>query len=483
MRFCEGWGPSWRCWPLVVRANPPLRTRRRQHTSSLAKGSGATTVKLSPDAVKRLGIETVAVKTDSAAATRSLGGEVVVPEGRMVSHRAGCGHAHWRPGPARHTRGARRPPDDARAARVGRARPAHRGAAGGRRGAGGGGHGAPAAPAARAAAEGWRRQRAQRRRGARAAAGRRRRAERRARAARRRMRRDRSGRRARSSITAPFDGVVQAFGGAGTDGRGLGAARCRSRRSTRCGCACRSLPATSSEIDDAQPASVTRLGGADAPRAGDARHRAAQGDPTAASVDLFYELSGAGAGASAGRAGDGGASARGDGAGPRRPGGGGALRHPRRHLGLRGSRRQRLRPPARRGRAPRRRPRGRRARPRPKARRSSPPAPRSCSAPSSGPGTRRCAGWSRSRCATASSSSRWRCCCVVGAARTLRTTPLDVFPEFAPPLVEIQTEAPGLSTDEVEALVTRAARERAQRHARARRRSARSRCSACRRSC
>jgi CzcA family heavy metal efflux pump len=40
------------------------------------------------------------------------------------------------------------------------------------------------------------------------------------------------------------------------------------------------------------------------------------------------------------------------------------------------------------------------------------------------------------------------------AARTLRTTPLDVFPEFAPPLVEIQTEAPGLSTPDVEALVT-----------------------------
>ena len=43
---------------------------------------------------------------------------------------------------------------------------------------------------------------------------------------------------------------------------------------------------------------------------------------------------------------------------------------------------------------------------------------------------------------------------VVFAFRTLRTTPLDVFPEFAPPLVEVQTEAPGLSTDDVEALVT-----------------------------
>ena len=42
---------------------------------------------------------------------------------------------------------------------------------------------------------------------------------------------------------------------------------------------------------------------------------------------------------------------------------------------------------------------------------------------------------------------------VVGG-RTLRTTPLDVFPEFAPPLVEIQTEAPGLSTEEVESLIS-----------------------------
>ena len=43
---------------------------------------------------------------------------------------------------------------------------------------------------------------------------------------------------------------------------------------------------------------------------------------------------------------------------------------------------------------------------------------------------------------------------VLVAWRTLRNTPLDVFPEFAPPLVEIQTEAPGLSTSDVEALVT-----------------------------
>ncbi len=42
---------------------------------------------------------------------------------------------------------------------------------------------------------------------------------------------------------------------------------------------------------------------------------------------------------------------------------------------------------------------------------------------------------------------------IVGV-RVIRTTPLDVFPEFAPPLVEIQTEAPGLSTAEVESLIS-----------------------------
>ncbi len=31
-------------------------------------------------------------------------------------------------------------------------------------------------------------------------------------------------------------------------------------------------------------------------------------------------------------------------------------------------------------------------------------------------------------------------------------SPLDVFPEFAPPLVEVQTEAPGMSSEAVEQL-------------------------------
>ncbi len=43
---------------------------------------------------------------------------------------------------------------------------------------------------------------------------------------------------------------------------------------------------------------------------------------------------------------------------------------------------------------------------------------------------------------------------IVVGVRLVPQMPLDVFPEFAPPYVEIQTEAPGLSAVEVESLVT-----------------------------
>lgn len=42
----------------------------------------------------------------------------------------------------------------------------------------------------------------------------------------------------------------------------------------------------------------------------------------------------------------------------------------------------------------------------------------------------------------------------IAGTREAGNIPLDVFPGFAPPLVEVQTEAPGLSTPEVEALVS-----------------------------
>jgi Cu/Ag efflux pump CusA len=40
------------------------------------------------------------------------------------------------------------------------------------------------------------------------------------------------------------------------------------------------------------------------------------------------------------------------------------------------------------------------------------------------------------------------------AVTQIRDMPVDVFPEFAPPIVEIQTEAWGMSASEVESLVT-----------------------------
>ncbi len=43
---------------------------------------------------------------------------------------------------------------------------------------------------------------------------------------------------------------------------------------------------------------------------------------------------------------------------------------------------------------------------------------------------------------------------IIVGIRTHAEAPFDVFPEFAPPLVEIQTEAPGLSSADVEALIS-----------------------------
>ncbi len=42
---------------------------------------------------------------------------------------------------------------------------------------------------------------------------------------------------------------------------------------------------------------------------------------------------------------------------------------------------------------------------------------------------------------------------MIAGSQVLRNSAFDVFPEFAPPYVEIQVEAPGLSTSEVEALI------------------------------
>jgi RND family efflux transporter MFP subunit len=57
---------------------PPAKIENPRTEADLSK------ITLTPDAVKRLGIETVAVRQETAATTRTLGGEVVVPDGRSV---------------------------------------------------------------------------------------------------------------------------------------------------------------------------------------------------------------------------------------------------------------------------------------------------------------------------------------------------------------------------------------------------------------
>ena len=89
----------------------PAKKEAPAHVEAPKPEGELTTVKLSQDAVKRLGIETVVVKIDTVAMTRALGGEVTVPEGRAVTVTAPvAGTVSVAPGMqpgARVTRGAR----------------------------------------------------------------------------------------------------------------------------------------------------------------------------------------------------------------------------------------------------------------------------------------------------------------------------------------------------------------------------------------
>jgi RND family efflux transporter MFP subunit len=69
---CSGGGPS------GAAHEAPASVEKPQQEADL------TTVKLTQDAVDRLGLRTVKAATESAALTRTLGGAVVVPEGRGV---------------------------------------------------------------------------------------------------------------------------------------------------------------------------------------------------------------------------------------------------------------------------------------------------------------------------------------------------------------------------------------------------------------
>ena len=379
-------------------------------------------------------------------------------------------------------RDARRPADEARADHPGRTRSEHRSAARRRGRAGRADTGSATAAAARAAAEGRRRQRAQRRRGARAAAGGRSRAERRARATDRHAAGTGRG-PGELAITAPFDGVVQSVSAAAGQTVAASAPLAEIAQVTTLWVR---VPLYAGDLErhrPAQPASVTRLGGRDSR---DRRRRVTaplKADPTAASVDLFYELS-----ADA-------TSHCGQGervivelplrstlAGPRRAGAavlydihGGAwvYEDPARNAYAR-RRVEIARTPAT----------ARSSRAASPGRRSSPPAPRSSSAPSSTRASRHAA---LARLALAAPRI-----VVVALAVLLvgRRPSRDAADDAARRLPRVRAAAgrdPDRGAGPLDrrgrSLVTRAARERAERRARPRDASARSRCSACRRSC
>lgn len=70
---CSRGGPA----PAASHAAPATVTNRRTEAD-------LSTIALTSEAVKRLGLQTVAVRAESVAPTRTLGGDIVVPDGKAV---------------------------------------------------------------------------------------------------------------------------------------------------------------------------------------------------------------------------------------------------------------------------------------------------------------------------------------------------------------------------------------------------------------
>ena len=252
-----------------------------------------STIKLTAEAVKRLGIETVTVRTDSAAATRTLGAEIVVPEGRSVVVTAPVagtltGAAGPRPG-VRVRRGERlmtiAPLVSAdRDQRIEAQR----------------------AVTAAEVEEMAARQRLQRlqqllKDGAASArsveeaqaqhqvsvAG--------VTAARERLQgasRNPVGAQGELTVSAPFDGVVQRISAAPGQTVAASAALLELAQVDTLWVRVAVYAGDVAAVDEAQPAVVRRLGASDAPVRATRVPAPLQGDPAAASVDLYYALSG-----------------------------------------------------------------------------------------------------------------------------------------------------------------------------------------------
>ncbi len=319
-----------------------------------------STIRLTADAVKRLGVQTMAVKTDVAAATRMLGGEVVVPEGRGVVVTAPVagtltGASGLRAG-ARVGRGDRlmtiAPLVSAeRDQRIEAQRAV------------------TAAEAEELAA----RQRLQRleqllKDGA---ASVRSVEEARAQhqvslatltAARERLAgasKNPVGTQGELVVSAPFDGIVQAISAVPGQTVAASAPLLEIAQVDTLWIRVAVYAGDADAIDQTQPASVTKLGATEAPKPATRVTAPLQGDPLAASVNLYYFPSRGWGEAPAWRTGARRAAAENHGEGTRRARGRRVVRHPRGVVGVRGSRRQRIREAAHPDRAPCRGPRGR----------------------------------------------------------------------------------------------------------------------------
>jgi membrane fusion protein, heavy metal efflux system len=250
-----------------------------------------TTVKLSSEAVKRLGIETAVAKIDTAAATRSYGGEITVPEGKMVTVTAPVAGtvsavSGIQPG-ARVTRGTRlltlAPLSSSERDQSIEAR--------------------RAVEAAEADAN-TARLRLQRleqllkdgaasQRGVEEARGQRQITEAAANAARERLaavRQGPVGPQGEIAIVAPLDGVVQSISAASGQTVAASAPLLQIAQVSTLWVRVAVFAGDVDDIHTAQAASVTRLGGGDAPRLARRVTAPLKADPAAASIDLYYEL-------------------------------------------------------------------------------------------------------------------------------------------------------------------------------------------------
>lgn len=253
-----------------------------------------STIKLTTDAVKRLGIETVTVRTDVAAATRTLGAEIVVPEGRslvVTAPVAGTLTGAAGPRPGVHVRRGERLMTIAPLVSADRDQRIE----------------AQRAVTAAEAEETAARQRLQRleqllKDGAASA-----RSVEEARAqhqvslagltaARERLQgasRNPVGAQGELAVSAPFDGIVQRVSAVPGQTVAASAALLELAQVDTLWARVAVYAGDVAAVDESQPAFVRKLGASDAPVRATRVPAPLRGDPAAASVDLYYALSGA----------------------------------------------------------------------------------------------------------------------------------------------------------------------------------------------